>query len=193
MSSKSLHFEPDNCGSSLAHRQRETTMDAVRVEVDDLMQQSYVYLLTEPIGRNFDPRFRPELTPKQMLELGVFGGKYMTDCVQEYPSHWFKRAKLCHERHDPSLNYFGVNASQPLSHWREKGWISREDPRGWFQWYCRYYMGRRCGDDERQIRRWRAVRRHVAQVKKNCHDRDLNCRRRQRQALLHWAYDSRRI
>ena len=109
-------------------------MDAVRVEVDDLMQQSYVYLLTEPIGRNFDPRFRPELTPKQMLELGVFGGKYMTDCLQEYPSHWFKRAKLCHERHDPSLNYFGVNASQPLSHWREKGWISREDPRGWFQW-----------------------------------------------------------
>src|SRR5678815_3934784 len=139
------------------------------------------------------PRCRPELTPKQMLELGVFGGKYMTDCVQEYPSHWFKRAKLCHERHDPSLNYFGVNASQPLSHWREKGWISREDPRGWFQWYCRYYMGRRCGDDERQIRRWRAVRRHVAQVKKNCRDRDLNCRRRQRQALLHWAYDSRRI
>ena len=95
----------------LAHRQREPTMDAVRVEVDDLMQQSYVYLLTEPIGRNFDPRFRPELTPKQMLELGVFGGKYMTDCVQEYPSLWFKRAKLCHERHDPSLNYFGVNAS----------------------------------------------------------------------------------
>ena len=119
-------------------------MDAVRIEVDDLMQQNYVYLLTEPTGRNFDPRFRPELTPKQMLELGVFGGKYMTDCVQEYPSHWFKRAKLCHERHDPSLNYFGVNASQPLSHWREKGWISREDPRGWFQWYCRYYMGRRC-------------------------------------------------
>ena len=137
MSSESLHFEPDNCGSSLAHRQREPTMDAVRVEVDDLMQQSYVYLLTEPIGRNFDPRFRPELTPKQMLELGVFGGKDMTDCVQEYPSLWFKCAKLCHERHDPSLNYFGVNASQPLSHWQEKGWISREDPRGWFQWFCR--------------------------------------------------------
>lgn len=164
-----------------------------RIEVNDLMQTGYSYLLTEPAGRNFHANFRPELTPKQMLELGVFGGRYMTDCAAEFPADWFENARLCPERHDPELNCFGVNASQPLSEWRAKGWIYHEDPRGWFQWYCRYHLGRRCPDDERQIKRWRAVRRHVSQVEKNCARGDLHCRRRQRQALLHWAYDSRKI
>ena len=152
-----------------------------------------MYYLTEPAGANFHPDFKPELTPKEMLELGVFGGKYMTDCKKEFPADWFKDAKLCSERHDPVLNYFGVNASQPLSVWREKGWIHEDDPRGWFQWYTRYYLGRRGEDDERQIKRWRAVRRHIAQLRKHCRSRDLRCRRKQRQALLHWAYDSRLI
>jgi hypothetical protein len=164
-----------------------------RVQVNDLMQQGYAYFLTEPAGRHFHQDFRPELTPKEMLELGVFGGKYMTDCAAEFPKEWFENARLCPARHDAKLNYFGVNASQPLSVWRAKGWIYPEDPRGWFQWYCRYFLGRRCPDDERQIRRWRAARRHVAQVAKNCRRGHLNCRPRQRQALLHWAYDSRRI
>lgn len=163
------------------------------VVVNDQMQQGYRYELTEPVGRNFHPDFRPELTPAEMLSLGVFGGKYMTDCGDEFPASWFRRAKLCAERHDPSLNFFGVNASQSLAEWRKRGWIYDEDPRGWFQWYCRYYMGRRCPDDERQIGRWRAMRRHVAQVENWCREGDLNCRRRQRQALLHWAYDARRI
>jgi hypothetical protein len=168
-------------------------MRRVRVEVNDLMQQGYVYYLTEPAGQHFHRDFRPELTPKQLLELGVFGGKYMTDCGAEFPADWFACAKLCPERHDAELNYFGVNASQPLSVWRAKGWIYHEDPRGWFQWYCRYFLGRRCPDDERQIKRWRAVRRHVAQVEKSCRRGDVSCRPKQRQALLHWAYDSRRI
>lgn len=157
------------------------------------MQHGYVYWLTEPAGRNFHADFRPELTPKAMLALGVFGGKYMTDCRAEYPADWFEHAKLCPERHDPRLNCFGVNASQPLSVWRAKGWIHEEDPRGWFQWYCRYYAGRRGPDDLRQIRRWQAIRRHVAQIRKHCVPGDLRCRRRQRQALLHWAYDARAI
>lgn len=164
-----------------------------RVVVNDLMQHGYSYLLTEPAGRNFDPGFQPDLTPREMLALGVFGGKYMTDCRGEFPRSWFTRAKLCPERHDASLNYFGVNASQPLAVWRKQGWIHPDDPRGWFQWYCRYYMGRRGPDDERQIRRWRAIRRHAVQVRRECWPGDLDCRRRQRQALLHWAYDSRRI
>lgn len=164
-----------------------------RVVVNDHMQHGYVYYLTEPIGRNFDPPFKPELTPKQMLELGVFGGRYMTDCTREFPKSWFRKAKLCPERHDPKLNYFGVNASKPLSYWRKKGWIYHEDPRGWFQWYCRYYLGRRCPDDQRQIRRWQAFRRHLTQVRKHCRRGDLDCRRKQRQALLHWAYDSRKL
>lgn len=161
-----------------------------RVVVNDLMQKNYVYFRTEPMGENFQSGFSPDLTPKEMLELGVFGGKYLTDCTGEFPAEWFENAKLCPERHDPDLNYFGVNASQPLSVWQQKGWIYHEDPRGWFQWYCRYYSGRRCADDERQINRWRAMRRHVAQIRNNCRRGDLNCRPKQRQALLHWGYDS---
>jgi len=164
-----------------------------RVLVNDLMQRGYEYTLTAPAGRRFHPDFRPDLTPREMLSLGVFGGKYLTDCRAEFPASWFANARLCHERHDPALNFFGVNASQPLAVWRKKGWIYREDPRGWFQWYCRYYLGRRCPDDERQIRRWSALRRHVVQLRGACRPGDLSCRPRQRQALLHWAYDSRLI
>ena len=159
--------------------------------VNDLMQQGYRYRLAEPAGRNFDPRFRPELTPRQMLRLGVFGGKYMTDCRAEFPASWFRGAKLSPGFRDPEMSYFGVDASQPLSVWRSKGWLSEEDPRGWFQWYCRYYLGRRIEDDERQIRRWVAMRRHLNQLRRACRPRDLDCRPRQRQALLHWAYDTR--
>lgn len=166
------------------------------VIVNDKMQKGYKYDLTEPIGKNFDPRFKPELTPKEMLELGVFGGRYMRDCQDEFPKDWFKKAKLYPEGlpgHDKKLNYFEVDASHPLEVWEKNGWIRKQDPRGWFQWYCRYYMGRRSEDDERQIKRWVAYRRHATQVRKNCRSKDLSCRRKQRQSLLHWAYDSRKI
>jgi hypothetical protein len=166
-------------------------MTSRTIVVNDLMQKGYVYVLSEPAGQSFHPEFRPQLAPRDMLMVGVFGGRYMTDCTAEFPADWFERAKLCHERHDPGLNFFGVNASQPLSAWRRNGWIHPDDPRGWFQWYCRYYMGRRGSDDERQVKRWRAMRRHVAQLTRHCRRRDLSCRRVQRQALLHWAYDSR--
>src|SRR5688572_17765413 len=122
-----------------------------RIVVNDLMQSGYVYYLTEPTGENFHRDFRPQLTPPELLRLGVFGGKYMTDCAAEFPAEWFEEARLCRVRHDPALNYFGVNASQPLSEWRRRGWIHADDPRGWFQWYCRYFMGRRSSDDQRQI------------------------------------------
>jgi len=168
-------------------------MNPRRVVVNDLMQRGYAYLLTEPPGQNFRPDFRPELAPREMLELGVFGGRYMTDCATEFPADWFANARLCPERHDPRLNFFGVNASQSLAVWRANGWTRPEDPRGWFQWYCRYYLGRRGPDDDRQIRRWAAMRRHVVQVRNHCRPGDVTCRRRQRQALLHWAYDSRQI
>jgi len=164
-----------------------------RVIVNDRMQRGYTYELIAPTGRRFHPDFDPDLTPKQMLALGVFGGKYLTDCRAEFPASWFANAKLSPEFHDPTLNYFEVSASQPLATWRKKGWIYHEDPRGWFQWYCRYYLGRRCPDDERQIGRWRAMRRHVAQLRTACRRGDCTCRPRQRQALLQWAYDSRRM
>ncbi len=175
------------------------------VVIHDLMQDGYRYVLTEPAGRNFASEFTPHLTPKEMLALGVFGGLYMNDCRREFPADWFARAKLAKDhRRDDSLNFFRVHASQPLAVWRAKGWINEaHDPRGWFQWYCRYYMGRRLGpgtapdgkgsEDERQIRRWRAIARHAAQVRKNCRPGDLSCHAKQRQALLHWAYDARKI
>lgn len=160
------------------------------------MQRGYRYTLTEPIGKNFDPRFKPQLTPQEMLALGVFGGVYLRDCTKEFPKEWFAHAKLQKKgkyKPDPSLNFFEVNASQPLSVWKAKGWIHDDDPRGWFQWYCRYYMGRRHPDDERQIKRWFAMRRHIAQIQHKCRRGDYFCNRKQRQAVLHWAYDSRKL
>lgn len=163
------------------------------VKVNNIMQKNYEYILSEPIGKNFHKDFRPELTPKEMLELGVFGGKYMSDIPDEYPRDWFLNAKLSNVR-NKELNLFGVNASQPLSVWKEKGWIYKDDPRGWFEWYCRYYMGRRIPEEDmRQIKRWKAMRRHIMQIKNNCREKDIFCRPVQRQALLHWAYDSRKI
>jgi hypothetical protein len=164
------------------------------INVNDRMQSGYRYELVAPMGRDFDPEFTPDLTPKEMLRLGVFGGKYMTDTRGEFPADWFTEAKLSPQRRDPALNYFGVAAGLPLSAWRRKGWIAPEDPRGWFQWYCRYYIGRRLADeDARQIRRWKAMRRHLRQLQRHCESGDLSCRPRQRQALLQWAYDTRRV
>jgi hypothetical protein len=164
------------------------------VLVNDKMQRGYRYERVAPVGRNFDSEFRPELSPKEMLELGVFCGKYMTDCLNEFPASWFRRAKLSPAGRDCTLNFFGVDASQPLSVWRKKGWVHPDDPRGWFQWYCRYYMGRRMPEeDRRQIKRWKAIRRHIVQINRSCEPGDLSCRPRQRQAVLHWAYDSRTI
>ena len=165
------------------------------ITVNDKMQSGYTYQLTEPMGENFDPRFKPQLTPKQMLELGIFGGIYMRDCADEFPPDWFTDAKFATgNTYDKSLNYFGVQASQSLAEWRKKGWIHRDDPRGWFQWYCRYYMGRRSPmEDDRQIRRWVNMWRHITWLTGACRAGDEFCRPRQRQALLHWAYDSRKM
>ena len=166
--------------------------------VNDKMQKGYVYKISEPSGKNFSPNFKPELTPKEMLELGVFGGRYMRDCQNEFPKSWFKNSRLHPDNcagHSKELNFFKVDASQPLKVWQKNGWINKNhDPRGWFQWYCRYYIGRRIPEeDQKQIKRWKLMRRHIGQIVKNCRPKDINCRCKQRQALLHWAYDSRKI
>jgi hypothetical protein len=166
------------------------------IKVNDKMQKNYSYFLVEPVGKNFDSEFKPELTPKEMLELGVFEGIYMRDCKNEFPSSWFKKGKFAKgNKKEPELNFFKVSASQSLKVWIEKGWINFEhDPRGWFQWYCRYYMGRRISEyDKIQIKRWKAFKRHIGQIKKNCPKGAFDCRRKQKQALLHWAYDSRKL
>jgi len=160
------------------------------ITVEDRMQTGYSYVLEVPMGADFAPGFAPHYTPAEMLAMGVFEGKYLNDCRDEFPNDWFEGAKLS-ERADPTLNFFGVKSRQPLSVWREKGWIIGPDPRGWFQWYCRYYLGRRLPEtDALQRKRWRAFARHAGQVRANCMTGDLSCRPRQRQALLQWAHDA---
>lgn len=159
------------------------------ISVDDKMQNGYSYRLSCPMGGEFAAEFKPFFTPKEMLEKGVFEGKYCNDCTNELPKDWFSSAKTGPVP-DPNLNYFGVKSRQPLSVWREKGWIYGPDPRGWFQWYCRYYLGRRLPEiDPIQIKRWRAFSRHAGQIRANCQPNDIFCRPRQRQGLLQWSYD----
>ncbi len=169
-------------------------MRSKKVVVSSPLQKKYSYVCSEPVGKNFAKEFRPQLTPQEMLALGVFGGAYFEERTKEFPTSWWKGARLSPDgAPHKELNYFGVLASQPRSVWQKKGWIHTDDPHGWFEWYCRYYLGRRHEDDVRQIKRWNAIRRHVAQVVLHCRKGDEFCRRRQRQALLHWAYDSRKM
>jgi len=135
--------------------------------------------------------FEPQLTPRAMLEHGVFGGWYFEGQCDEFPSSWFVNAKISLQDFDPSLNYFGVASGQSRQHWDKLGWITPEDPLGWFQWYCRYTMGRRLPEvDTFQIGRWHAFGpRHIGALKANCEKGDIWCRPRQRQALLQWAYN----
>ncbi len=138
---------------------------------------------------DFYKLFKPQLSPKKMLELGVFGGSYFEDRIQEYPKLWFKNAKLS-KTFDVRKNRFKVAAGLSRKYWIDKGWIFREDPLGWFQWYCRFVNGRRIPKiDEIQIKRWKAFKRHVIAIKKNCEPGNIHCRRKQRQAILQWAYN----
>ena len=138
---------------------------------------------------DFYKLFKPQLTPKKMLELGVFGGSYFGLNVKEYPKSWFKYAKIS-KKFNVNLNRFKVKSGLSRMEWQKKGWIFRQDPLGWFQWYCRFSNGRRIPHiDEIQIKRWKNFNRHVAAIKKNCEFSDLSCRRKQRQAILQWAYN----
>ncbi|WP_428053313.1 hypothetical protein [Candidatus Avelusimicrobium stercoris] len=160
----------------------------IQITVKDKMQRNYSYLLEEQPGRNLT--FSPQLTPMQMLEMGVFEGHYLTDCTDEFPAEWFIKAKLNYTRPDITLNCFGVKARLDRSEWLKRGWILSPDPRGWFQWYCRYWLGRRIPQlDELQIARWKNFKRHLVQVERNCLPGDILCRPKQRQALLQWAYN----
>ena len=141
------------------------------------------------INKDFYKIFKPELSPKKMLKLGIFGGSYFGLKIKEYPKDWFQKVKIS-KNFDVSLNKFKVKSGLSREEWLKKGWIYKEDPLGWFQWYCRFYNGRRIPHiDEIQIKRWKNFRRHVIAIKKNCEPGDLSCRKRQRQAILQWAYN----
>jgi len=179
------------------------------------LKKGYSYRLDAEPGQDFDPRFTPALSPAEMLFMGVFEGKYLNDSYTEFPSEWYLYA-LAANRLSPSAdiscNWFNVKSRQPLSVWRENGWApvlgfqnkggkgktrdiladvdANPDERGWFQWYCRYWLGRRIPDlDAVQIGRWRSFARHAGAIRHGCSAGDLMCRTRERQALLQWAYD----
>jgi len=177
------------------------------IKVKNKMVSNYEYILSENPNSNFDPEFKPHFTPAEILRLGAFEGKYLNDCITEFPAEWFIDAialdKLRPEKADISVNAFKILSRQPLSCWKKKDWaphkdgkgtlgslLTNPDERGWFQWYCRYWLGRRIPElDKVQIKRWKAFKRHAGQIKANCKPGDLTCRPRQRQALLHWAYN----
>ena len=140
-------------------------------------------------ANDFYKLFKPQLSPKKMVELGVFGGAYFESKIQEYPKSWFKNAKLS-KTFDVNKNRFKIASGLSRKHWIDKGWIFKEDPLGWFQWYCRFINGRRISKiDEIQIKRWKAFKRHVSAIQKNCEPGNIHCRKRQRQAILQWAYN----
>ena len=147
------------------------------------------FIKTKIIDIDIYKIFKPEISPKKMLELGVFGGSYFGSKIKEYPKSWLQKAKLS-KNFDVNLNRFKVKSGLSREHWMEKGWIFKEDPLGWFQWYCRFSMGRRIPHiDEIQIKRWKNFKRHIIAINKNCEEGDLSCRRKQRQAILQWAYN----
>ena len=108
--------------------------------------------------------FTPNLSPKEIIRLGSFGGIYFYDeggridiNYKEFPSDWFdglEESFYLSKKYNRKINFFKIKSGLSQEDWEEKGWINKQDPRGWFQWYCRYYVGRRTDDDERQIKRW---------------------------------------
>ena len=151
--------------------------------------------------------FTPNLSPKEIIRLGSFGGIYFYDeegridiNYKEFPSDWFdglEESFYLSKKYNRKINFFKIKSGLSQEEWEEKGWINKQDPRGWFQWYCRYYMGRRTDDDERQIKRWNNFcgekgrwRNYIYSKinKRGTSIDDISFSLAVRQSLLHWGY-----
>ena len=147
--------------------------------------------------KNIKKLFKPQLTPKKMLELGVFGGSYFSGTdIKEFPKSWFEKAKLS-KRFDVKLNRFRVKSGLSRQEWIKKGWIFKEDPLGWFQWYCDFFFGERYKCDKKMIERWLKhsgpdgnLRLRLVKLilYKTGDYRDPAVSPSLRQSLLHWGY-----
>ena len=161
------------------------------------------------------PEFKPNLTPKQVLRMGSFGGTYFRNiqsnvtgkkhsgknAIKSFPKDWLHgidlEKKVLSQNYDKNVNTYKVKCGSSLEAWETSNWIVKQDPYGWFQWYCRFYMGRRTKDDQRQIDRWlkitgpkgrfrRTLMNKIIKGGKDYNDKSVSPVIRQ--VLQHWGY-----
>lgn len=164
------------------------------------------------------PDFRPNLTPDEVLGAGAFGGGYFRSIYsrtcgrsfgakvhEELPPSWFKDLDVSKyvtsAVYTVQVNRYAVNSGNSLDFWENKGWMRKQDPYGWFQWYCRFFLGRRTEDDARQVARWTAAigpkgrwRSYLVGqcVRANKRWDDPTASPVTRQTLLHWGFRLRK-
>lgn len=160
------------------------------------------------------PDFKPNLTPKEIFELGSFGGTYWRPIYssitnknyknkhKKYPTSWWQNVPDSWlttewENYDKSINKYNVKVGSTLELWEGKNWIDKKHPYGWVQWYCDFYTGKRSYDDERQIQRWIRTAGHNSRfrrslinkiLKDNSKYNDFTKSPKIRQTLQHWGY-----
>ena len=152
--------------------------------------------------------FGTNLTPIEVIKKGSFGGTFFRDIYSGvshkfYRNSWkeFKELKnidcnyYSSDYHDASLDKYGVKCGTSLRFCENKGWINKIDPYEWFQWYFRYYLGRRSEDDKRQIKRWKEIVNRLkgilVKMIKDADSKfdDYSISPKIRQILLHWGYE----
>ena len=146
----------------------------------------------EYLMKDWDASFGPSYTPMEMLDEGIFEGIY-THAIEGIPAKYKSHKNVIGDKGpDVEINKFKVKSRQSLKEWQKKKWTTKLSPLGWWEWYIKYFEGRRDEkEDKLQISRWNSyVARHQGQIKANCKLGDLNCRPKQRQGLLQWGWDS---
>ena len=158
------------------------------------------------------PEFTPNLTPREIFQLGSFGGtywrpifsktnnKHYKNVHKKFPKSWWKNIKeenLTSPDYDIKKNKYGVKVGLDLDYWEAKKWMYHKHPYGWVHWYCDFYQGNRCEDDERQIKRWQGLAgprgrfmrflvTKILQKKSKYNDESISPKIRQ--VLQHWGY-----
>merc|ERR1711997_93735 len=160
-----------------------------------------------------EEEFRPNMTPKEVLQAGSFGGTYFRPIKSsvtglkynkmwdELPQNWLEglniKRMVSSTNYDDKVNTYKAKCGGSLEMWETSGWIDKIDPYGWFMWYCRFYLGRRSKDDDRQIGRWKNCTGPKGRWKNNLIGKIAKAGVKYnnsgispviRQTLQHWAY-----